>query len=79
MAVGSNSLNTCHCTLPEKRRINIKFRVKPKKSPMKIFQILTDAYGYETLSRAHVFEWYKRFSKGKDSVKDDESTGHQGR
>ncbi|GFY03350.1 hypothetical protein TNCV_1173081 [Trichonephila clavipes] len=33
------------------------------------------AYGDETLSHAHVFEWYKRFSGGKDSVEDDEPAG----
>ncbi|GFU76966.1 uncharacterized protein TNCV_4521221 [Trichonephila clavipes] len=29
----------------------------------------------ETLSRAHVFEWYKRFSGGRVSVEDDEPAG----
>ncbi|GFV32851.1 hypothetical protein TNCV_4685591 [Trichonephila clavipes] len=39
---------------------------------MKTFQILTEAYGGETLSRAHVFEEHKRFSEGIDSLEDDE-------
>ncbi|GFX98020.1 hypothetical protein TNCV_4906701 [Trichonephila clavipes] len=43
---------------------------------MKIFQILTEAYGDETFSRAHVFEWYQTFSGGMYSVEDDEPTGN---
>ncbi|GFU83462.1 hypothetical protein TNCV_1346471 [Trichonephila clavipes] len=55
--------------------MNIKFIVKLKKSAAKIFQILTEAYGDEALSRAHVFEWHKWFSGGIDSVEDDEPAG----
>ncbi|GFU76771.1 hypothetical protein TNCV_4519291 [Trichonephila clavipes] len=43
---------------------------------MKTFQILTETYGDETLSRAYMFEWYKRSSRGRVSVEDDEPTGH---
>ncbi|GFX56603.1 hypothetical protein TNCV_3954301 [Trichonephila clavipes] len=46
-----------------------------QKSAMKIFQILTETYGDETLSPACVFEWYKMFSEGRVSVEDDESAG----
>ncbi|GFY00350.1 hypothetical protein TNCV_1663891 [Trichonephila clavipes] len=46
-----------------------------KKSAKKTFQMLTKAYGDETLSRAHVFEWYKRFSGGRVRVEDDEPPG----
>ncbi|GFW48425.1 hypothetical protein TNCV_1109851 [Trichonephila clavipes] len=42
--------------------MNINFCVK--KSATKTFQILTEAYEEETLSRAHVFEWHKRFLRG---------------
>ncbi|GFY34321.1 hypothetical protein TNCV_2506241 [Trichonephila clavipes] len=34
-----------------------------------------EAYGDETLSCAHVFEWYKRFSEGRVSGEDDELAG----
>ncbi|GFX68799.1 hypothetical protein TNCV_4070431 [Trichonephila clavipes] len=34
----------------------------------KTFQISTEAYGSETLSRAHVLEWYKSFSEERVSV-----------
>ncbi|GFU66086.1 hypothetical protein TNCV_1518681 [Trichonephila clavipes] len=46
-----------------------------KKLAMKTFQILTGACGDEILSRAHVFEGYKRFSGGRVSVEDDEPAG----
>lgn len=36
------------------QRINVKFLVKLKKSAMETFQMLTEAYGDETLSRARV-------------------------
>ncbi|GFW75114.1 hypothetical protein TNCV_448191 [Trichonephila clavipes] len=38
--------------------------------------ILAKAYEDETLSSAHVFEWYKRFSEGRSSEKDDEPAEH---
>jgi len=52
-------------------RVNIKFLVKLKKSMMESFQLLTEAYCEDSMSRAHVFEWHKRFSEGKESLKDD--------
>jgi len=41
------------------RRVNIKFLVKLKKSTMGAFQLLTEAYGEDYVSRTHVFKWYK--------------------
>ncbi|GFX43643.1 uncharacterized protein TNCV_510921 [Trichonephila clavipes] len=41
-------------------------------SHTKTFQILKEAYGDETLSYAHMFEWHKRFSGGRDIVGNDE-------
>ncbi|GFU32773.1 hypothetical protein TNCV_3543401 [Trichonephila clavipes] len=52
-----------------------KFLVKLNKSAAKTFQILTEAYGDETLHSAHVFERYKTFSGRKVSVEDDETAG----
>ena len=54
------------------RRVNIKFLVKPKKSTTDTFKLLTEAYGEDCMSRACVFEWHKRFSEGRESVKDDD-------
>ncbi|GFX89614.1 hypothetical protein TNCV_73071 [Trichonephila clavipes] len=61
--------------LPEECRIYIKFLIKVKKSVTKAFQILTNAYGDETLFHAHVSEWYKRCLGGRVSVKDDKPAG----
>ncbi|GFV84175.1 hypothetical protein TNCV_3038361 [Trichonephila clavipes] len=52
----------------------IKLFEKLKKSATKTFQILTEAYGDQTLS-CHVFEWNKRFSGRRVSVDDDEPAG----
>jgi hypothetical protein len=38
---------------------------------METFQLLTEAYGEECMSRASVFEWHKRFLEGRESVKFD--------
>jgi hypothetical protein len=54
------------------QRVNIKFLVKLKKSATETFQLLTEAYGEECMSRARVFEWHKRFLEGRESVKDDD-------
>jgi len=43
---------------------------------METFQLLTEAYGEDCMSRARVFEWHKRFSEGRGSVKDDDRLGH---
>jgi hypothetical protein len=43
---------------------------------METFQLLTEAYSKDCMSRACVFEWHKRFSEGRESVKDDDRLGH---
>jgi len=58
-------------------RVNIKFLVKLKKSATETFQLLTEAYGKDCMFRARVFEWHKRFSEGRESVKDDDRPGRQ--
>jgi hypothetical protein len=50
-------------------------KVKLKKSATETFQLLTEAYGEDGMSRARVFEWHKRFSEGRESVKDDDRPG----
>ena len=44
-------------------------KVKLKKSAKETFQLLTDVYGEDCMSRARVFEWHKRFSEGRESGK----------
>ena len=56
-------------------QVNIKFLVKLKKSMMETFQLLTEAYGEDCMSRACMFEWHKRFSEGRESLKDDDRPG----
>ncbi|GFW75289.1 hypothetical protein TNCV_4189441 [Trichonephila clavipes] len=52
-----------------------KILVKRKISVTKIFQILIETYGDETLTRAPVFKLHKRFQGGRDSVENDEGAG----
>jgi len=40
---------------------NITFLVKMKKSATETFQLLTEVYGEDCMSRARVFELHKRF------------------
>jgi len=42
---------------------------------METFQLLTEAYGEDCMSHARVFEWHKRFSEGRESLKDDDRPG----
>jgi len=37
-----------------------------KKSTTESFQILTEAYSEDSVSRARMFEWHKRFSEGRE-------------
>jgi len=48
---------------------------KPKKSATETFQLLTEAYGEDCMSRARVFELRKIFSEGRESVKVDDRPG----
>jgi uncharacterized cysteine cluster protein YcgN (CxxCxxCC family) len=52
------------------QQVNIKFLVKLKKSVMETFQLLTETCAEDCLSHAFDFEWHKRFSEGRESVKD---------
>lgn len=59
----------------DEQRINVKFLVKLKKTPTECYKLLKEAYGENSLSRARVFEWYKRFSEGRESSEDDQRPG----
>ncbi|VVC45839.1 Transposase, type 1 [Cinara cedri] len=63
------------CDEKQKQRINLKFLVKLKKTPTECYKLLQEAYGGNSLSRARVFEWYKRFSEGRESTEDDQRPG----
>ena len=57
------------------QRINIKLCVKLGKSASETLELLREAYGAAAMKKTSVFEWHKRFKKGRDDVKDDERPG----
>ncbi|KAG5321400.1 MOS1T transposase, partial [Pseudoatta argentina] len=63
------------CDEKHEQRINVKFLVKLKKIPTEYYKLLKEAYGENSLSRVRVFEWYKRFSEGRESTEDDQRPG----
>jgi transposase len=54
---------------------NVKSYQNLGKSASETFQMIKRAYDEEALGRSAVFKWHKRFSQGRDSLKDDEHTG----
>ncbi|VVC29582.1 Hypothetical protein CINCED_3A015493 [Cinara cedri] len=63
------------CDEKQGQRINLKFLVKLKKTPTECYKLLQEAYGGNSLSRARVFERYKRFGEGRESTEDDQRPG----
>ena len=57
------------------QRCAIKFCVKLGETGIETFNKLKQAYGEHTLSRSHVFKWYKAFSEGRESIKDEPRSG----
>ncbi|KAM7236005.1 hypothetical protein CapIbe_013191 [Capra ibex] len=57
------------------QRISIKFCVKLNKSASETHHLLKEAYGDEVMSRARVFDWHKRFKKGREDIRDDARSG----
>jgi hypothetical protein len=55
-----------------KQHISLIFLVKLKKTLTECFQILTEVYGDNIMSRMRVFEWHKLFVGGWEEVEDDE-------
>jgi len=51
-------------------RVNIKFLIKLGKSATETYNLLTEVYGDQFLSRTQVFEWFK-FKEGREYVGDD--------
>ena len=62
----------CEDTL---ERYAIKFCFKLEKNAIETYGILQTAFGASCMNQASVFEWYKRFKEGKESVRDDERCG----
>ena len=60
-------------TLEERYAIKLCF--KRGKSATETYEMLRTAFGASCTNRASVFEWHKRFSDGRESVRDDERCG----
>ncbi|GFX00422.1 protein GVQW3 [Trichonephila clavipes] len=58
------------------QRIVVKFHFKLEKTSTETYNLLKEVYGSESLSRARVFEWFKRFKDGRQDVEDDSRPGH---
>ena len=56
-------------------RYAIKFCFKFGKNATEKYGMLQTAFGASCMNRASVFEWYKRFKEGRESVRDDERCG----
>ena len=57
-------------TLEERYAINLCFKLG--KNARETYGMLQTAFGPTCIIRASVFEWYKRFKEGRESVRDDE-------
>ena len=57
-------------TLEERHAI--KFCFKFGKNATETYGMLQTAFGESFMNRASVFEWYKRFKEGRESVRDNE-------
>ena len=56
------------------QRVNIKFLTKLGKSVTETYNLLTEVYGDQCLSRTQVFEWFK-FKEGREYIGDDPKSG----
>ena len=57
------------------QRCAIKFCVKLGETGIETFNKLKQACGERALSRSQVFKWYKAFSEGRESIKDEPRSG----
>ena len=57
------------------QRCAIKFCVKLGETGIETFNKLKQAYGAHALSRSQVLKWYKAFSEGRESIKDEPRSG----
>ena len=56
-------------------RYAIKFCLKLGKNATETYRMFQTAFRPSCMNRASIFEWHKRFKKGRESVKDDERCG----
>ena len=60
-------------TLDERYAIKFSFRLG--KNATETYGMLQTAFGQSCMNQGSVFEWYKRFKKARESVRDDERCG----
>ena len=60
-------------TLEERYAIKLCFKLG--KIATETYGMLQAAYGPSSMNQASVFEWHKRFTEGRESVRDDERCG----
>ena len=67
----------CYKTVSSSRmeqQIHLKFLIKLRKTPTECFKLLKKVYGKDVMSRTQIFEWHKRFEKGREEVENDPKT-----
>lgn len=57
------------------QRNGVKKFAKLGKNGVETYELLRKIYGEETMSRSRVYEWHKRFKKGREDVHDNRKTG----
>ena len=57
------------------QRINLKFHVRPGKTPTEALKLLQEVYGDDTMSRTRLFERHKKFKEGREELEDDHRSG----
>ncbi|KAJ4451706.1 hypothetical protein ANN_03176 [Periplaneta americana] len=63
----------CHSAMEQ--RVNIKFCYNLGKTATETHGMLVQVYGREAVSRKCVYEWFKRFREGKETIEDEPRSG----
>ncbi|KAJ4444890.1 hypothetical protein ANN_06688 [Periplaneta americana] len=63
----------CHSAMEQ--RVNIKFCYKLGKTATETHGMLVQVYGKEAVTRKCVYEWFKRFREGKETIEDEPRSG----
>ena len=82
LAVVGRGNNTCVYVIvifticeSTEQRICIKFCFKIGKTATETYQLLQQAYGEVAVGRTQVFDWFRRFKEGRNSVESDPCSG----
>ena len=57
------------------QRANIKFCFKLGKTFTETFQLMSQVYGNDCLSRGRIHDWFTRFKNGREDINDDQHVG----